>query len=229
MEIRELISDDSLGRTATGFLPARSATGSNRRKLVMAGADALIALAVVAGMVLVPFVSSQNQRLRQQLAVTTSNVRSLETTLRHNIELSALDGTVLPERLAQKMAGQRRGSLVVAYTYTVCSRCLYDGLESLRTNRSLREHAISLNALVGERSPRDRERALLLREDGLLSFPITFVPNDELFGALFRHMGNEFADEPIYLRLDEHRRIQAAFQADQRRPALLDAWLDAIQ
>jgi hypothetical protein len=136
---------------------------------------------------------------------------------------------LLPERLAQNMAGQGRGFLVVAYTHTVCSRCLYEGLESLRTNRSLRGHGISLHALIGERSPRDRERALLLREDGLLTFPITFVPTDELFGALFRHMGNEFADEPIYLRLDEHLRIQAAFQADQRRPALLDAWLAAIQ
>jgi hypothetical protein len=40
----------------------------------MAGADAVIVLALVAGMVLVPLVSSQNRRLRQQLAVATSNV-----------------------------------------------------------------------------------------------------------------------------------------------------------
>src|SRR6185437_8751684 len=135
---------------------------------------------------------SQNGRLRGQLAyaaATASAARTLEVTLRRNIQLAALDGRPLPEPLAQKVReglGARllrlnRGVLLVAYTPMVCERTLNDGLRSLQNSRALRASGLALYALVGERSPRDRERALLLREDGLLDFPIGFLPADSLF------------------------------------------------
>jgi hypothetical protein len=86
-----------------------------------------------------------------------------------------------------------------------------------------------LIALAGEVNTRDRERALLFRADGLAPYPIVFVPDTIVSSALFRFKGREFADEPVYLSLSGNATIKSAFLADQKRPELLDEWLDARQ
>ncbi|MGQ0561856.1 MAG: hypothetical protein ACT443_08295, partial [Gemmatimonadota bacterium] len=115
--------------------------------------------------------------------------------------------------------------LLIAYGSNVCVTCLNAGLRSLR---QWRVKASPVHAVIGEESRGDRERAALLREDSLLPYPITFVPAADLQRTLFSHLGEEHAEEPIYLLIDRQFKIRSVFQADQKRPDLLDEWLEAI-
>lgn len=200
------------------------------------GAELVIGLAVIGGMILVPLISSQNRRLKQQMADTTAALGTLEATMRQNIALSALQGSPFPPTLTAAIRASvpsfpmpAKEYLLVAYTYSVCVRCLHDGLVSLQHYSSLKARSPGLIALAGEVNTRDRERALAFRADGLAPYPIVFVPDTILSSALFRFKGREFADEPVYLRVSGNATIESAFLADQKRPELLDEWLDARQ
>jgi hypothetical protein len=238
------MSDDRNLSRATMSDVAPDAAGATRRRWFASSADAIVALAMVGAMVFVPLLGSQNAHLRAQLARQGDvdlTAQTLEVTLRRNIQLSALAGRALPAELAQRIraslgpsaADQNGELLVMAYTPMVCERTLHEGLQSLNDLVGRRgatgSHAISLYALVGERAPRDRERALLLRGDGLLAFPLSFLPADSLIAELFPRADSTFDEEPLFLRLDRHFTIRSAFHADQRRPALLDTWLETIQ
>ncbi len=199
--------------------------------------EAVTTLAVVGALIFVPLLGWQNARLREQVRkqLIKDPSASVESeALRRTIEISAIEGTRLPESVIGRMqeavqeagTGQNHEFLVVAIMPTVCGVCLDAGLKSLQQLGLWQERGLVLHALVGEQSRSDREDALRLRQTGLLSFPITFVPAEELLSALFRHMEDEFTQEPLYLRLDNEFRILTAFQANQFRPALLDQWLE---
>lgn len=215
----------------------RAESTSGLRKTLV---DVVTTLGLVGGLILVPTLGWQNLNLRQaQTQSRSAAVASLSETLDRLIALGGLVGTRLPDSIARRVsavslgdgAARAEGKLLVAFMPTVCGACLREGLESLRTldasKRSQGERSIAVYVVVGEHGHLDREYALRLRQQGLLPYPTTFVPNQELVSGLFQHMGGEFAEEPLYLRLDSDLRILSAFQADQRRPDLLDQWLAA--
>ncbi len=216
---------------------ANDAGGSRRRPWHAASVEALVALALAGSIVYVPVASSRTNHLRSELAAKTSEAMDASTlalTLRRNIELSGLGGLTLPEPLARELSatfGQRldrdaTGLLVMIYTPMVCQRALRAGLQSISNNRSLKEQRLAPYVVVVEQSPADRERALLMREEGILRFPLTFVPADTLIRVLVPNADDTFDEEPIYLRLDRQFHVRSAFHADQLRPELLDLWLE---
>lgn len=232
------MSGDTDTHPRMGLRAALLAGGAIRHKARLAtAADAVIVLALVGAAVCVPLLSINIVRLRDRQTQDAESFRGLERTVERHIAVSHLEGSPLPERLTSVLRpslvsrahNHKARVLLVAYTHTVCQRCLHDGLESLRKARATIEPSTAVHALVGERTARERERALLLRQDGLLSFPITFIPSNDLLAALYGHLQGEFADEPIYLLLDRELTVRSAFQADQRRPNLLDQWLQAIR
>lgn len=194
-----------------------------------------VALVGLVGLALVLFLSWRNLGLRGDLARELSSFQTLEETIAWNLQLSALEGTRLPDSLTTSLrpeiasegdrpAGQ---TLLIVYTPTVCVSCLRAGLLSLQANRSdLESEGIFAHALIGERR-RTRESALLLREDGLLTFPMTFVPADTVLDSLPFGRQAGFTDTPLYLLLDRDLNVRSVFKADQRRSALLDQWLAA--
>jgi hypothetical protein len=210
------------------------------RRWLRGMADMTIGFALVGSAVCVPIVVSQNRKLRsdvKQAVLSAASAGTLERTVRHNIEVSALEGKTLPEPLAGKIrsslgARLKRldgGLLVFAYTPVVCERTLNDGLTSLQNSRALHKSDAVVYMLVGERSVHDRERALLARAQAQLTGPIAFLPADGLLSAIAPGADSAFADEPLFLRLDRDLTIRSAFHADQYRPALLDAWLETIE
>jgi hypothetical protein len=194
-------------------------------------------LALVACIVYVPVAAKRNGQLRRELAANAGaagDARTLAVTLRRNIALSALEGAALPEPIAGDLRASvsahlgpnAAGLLVMIYTPMTCERSRRAGLQSLTKDRqALTQQGVVPTVVVAERGSADREGALLLRAEGLLSFPITFMPADTLIGTLFPNSDDTFDEEPIYLRLDRQLRVQSAFHADQRRPELLDLWL----
>jgi hypothetical protein len=150
------------------------------------------------------------------------------------LALSRLEGQPLPADLLDALEweynpGTEARVLLVAYTYSVCVTCLDAGLRSLSA-LDWSGRSVELHALVGERTgtTADREYALLLREDGLLDFPVSFVAAKQLYAALYAHLGGELAAEPVYLILDAEGTVTSAFQAHQQDPSLLDAWLGEV-
>jgi hypothetical protein len=181
--------------------------------------------------------STQNSELRKELLAKTDTAAAAPTltiTLRRNIELSALEGARLPQPLASSvraMAGPalNRGAaelLVMVYTPMVCQRALRAGLQTLTSSRFLKRQDVATYVVVGENGPADRERALLFRAEGTLPFPVIFLRADTLVRTLFRNTDETFDEEPVYLRLDRQLHVRSAFHADQRRPELLDFWLE---
>lgn len=211
--------------------------GNRRRRWHAASVEALVALALAGSIVYVPVMRSRNSALRDELAAKAgeaSEARTLSITLRRNLELSALEGFALPDPVARRVrsaAGPRStdgatGIFVMIYTPMVCQRALRAGLQTLTSHRSLRERGLATYVVVGENGPADRERALLFRAEGTLPFPLAFLPADTLVRALFPGADDTFDEEPIYLRLDLQLNVRSAFHADQRRPELLDFWLE---
>jgi hypothetical protein len=233
--------DDNPQRLRAPAFLAGSVAGSSGHRNVYAGAlNVIVALAMVACIVYVPFIGSQNVRLRKQLAVeadSASAAQTLAVTLERNVALSVLEGKALPEplgRIARSALGSRvtpahRGFLVFVYTPMACQRAFNDGLQTLKRNRALQASGLETYALVGQQDDADRERALLLRAEGKMPFPMTFVPYDTLGAALFPKADSTFDDEPIYLRLDRNLVVLSAFHADQQLPALLDSWLESLR
>lgn len=201
------------------------------------GAEALVALALAGSIVAIRLTGSRNGELRRELVAksdTATEARYLTITLRRNVELSALEGAKLPEPVARRVgamatSGLKRGAgqfLVMVYTPMVCQRALHDGLQTLVGSPVVKANGAATYVVVGVNGPADRERALLFRADGTLPFPLAFVPADTLVRALFANTDDTFDEEPIYLMLDRQLHVRSAFHADQRRPELLDLWLE---
>lgn len=218
----------------------RVVPGPARRRWAAGGADLTIAFALISSAIAVPLLSSQNAQLRKDVAAqagTASAARGLQLTLERNIRLSALDGVALPEPIAAAVRSAARGALgpggagLVAMVYSpmVCQRSLHNGLKSLRERRALVARGLTPLAVVGEHSTHDRERALVLRADGDLPFPVAFVPATALIGAVATRSDSTADEEPVYLYLDRNLVVRSAFHADQHRPELLDAWLDGVR
>jgi len=208
---------------------------SGHKQLSLFGVDFMSMLALLGAAASLHALDQRGATARQELANNAAVSGSLEKTLTRNIAVSQMEGQVFPAPLAEgiRQAGvvdDTKRILVVAYTPTVCLTCLFNGLESL-SRRSWSEKGILIHALVGERDgvTAARERALILREEGRLPQSISFVPMTSVDSLLFAHLGKEFAEEPIYLLLSPHLIIQSAFHADQRRPELLELWLDQIR
>lgn len=200
-------------------------------------AEALVALALAGSIAAVHVTGSRNGELRRELVAksdTATEARYLTITLRRNVELSALEGAKLPEPVAGRVrAIARPGSnpgaaqfLVMVYTPMVCQRALHDGLQTLVSSPIVKAKEAATFVVVGVNGPADRERALLYRADGTLPFPVAFVPADTLVHALFAQTDDTFDEEPIYLMVDRQLHVRSAFHADQRRPELLDLWLE---
>lgn len=211
--------------------------GAGRRRWHAASVEALIALALASSIVYVPALHSRNTELRRELGTKegeASEARTLGVTLRRNVQLSALEGALLPDPVARGLRSAARnrspdhaaGILVMIYTPMVCERALRAGLQTLTTSRPLSDQGLATYVIVGENGPGDRERALLYRAEGSLPFPLAFLPTDTLGRALFPGADDTFDEEPIYLRLDPQFHVRSAFHADQRRPELLDLWLE---
>jgi len=200
-------------------------------------AEALVALALAGSIAAVHVTGSRNGELRRELVAksdTATEARYLTITLRRNVELSALEGAKLPEPVAGRVRSiARPGSnpgaaqfLVMVYTPMVCQRALHDGLQTLVSSPIVKAKEAATFVVVGVNGPADRERALLYRADGTLPFPVAFVPADTLVHALFAQTDDTFDEEPIYLMVDRQLHVRSAFHADQRRPELLDLWLE---
>ena len=111
----------------------------------------------------------------------------------------------------------------------VCERTLNEGLTGLKGSRALKHSGRLVYVIAGERSSRDRERALLLRDEKLLPSAISFLPADSLFHLIAPADDSTYDEEPIYLRVDRHLIVLSAFHADQQRPELLKAWLETSE
>lgn len=234
---------DTFRSIAARFRPATTdptAPATERRTWRAWSSDGIVAIAMLTAIVLVPVFGAQVRQLRGQLAHqadTLESARTIDLTLRRNIYLAGFAGTSLPKPIADGLAaavGRRvapsdGGFVVMAYTPMACEHSLFDGLQSLRENHTLKARGIATYVVVAERSLADRERVFLMRDGGLIASPIAFVSLDSMSHAFFPRADSTFDDEPIYLRLDRQLTIRSAFHADQRRPELLNAWLETIQ
>jgi hypothetical protein len=207
------------------------------RSSYAASTEALIAVALAGSIAYVLHATAQNSDLRKELVAksdTEAEARTLTVTLRRNIELSAIEGASLPQPLARSVRamaapGLNRGAaqfVVMVFTPMVCQRALRAGLQTLSSSRFLKRDDVATYVVVGENGPADRERALLFRAEGTLPFPVTFLRADTLVRTLFPNSDDTFDEEPVYLRLDRQLHVRSAFHADQRRPELLDFWLE---
>lgn len=203
------------------------------RRSLAAAIDGLVLLTLIVAAILIVGLGRSTIRFRDQAATKGALLEKLEKTVRHAIQVSSVEGTILPHSLADPILSWGLTSpavlhdlLIVAYTPDVCVTCLQAGLASLRLWNG--QGAPTIHVLVGERGVKMREQALLFREDGRMPFPVSFVPVADLERALFSHLDGEQAEEPIYLLLDRKLMIRSAFQADQLRPELLDQWLKAV-
>jgi len=207
------------------------------RSFYAVSAQVLVALALAGSIVAVRLTGSRNGELRRELIAksdTATQAHYLTLTLRRNVELSALEGAKLPESVARRVraiatSGLNRSAaqfLVMVYTPMVCQRALHDGLQTLVSSPVVKANEAATYVVIGVNGPADRERALLFRADGTLPFPLVFVPADTLIRALFAKTDDTFDEEPIYLLLDRQFHVRSAFHADQRRPELLDLWLE---
>lgn len=200
--------------------------------------QALAPVAVVGtiGVLLVVVLSWQNITLRGDVAREGRALAALEETLVWNLRISGLEGVTLPapwlESLRPDLATLEKGStartLLVVYTPTVCVTCLREGLRTIgEYHEELVRFGIMPHGLVGERIGA-REFALFLREDGLLSFPVTFVPAEKVQGSVSWGREPGFTETPLYLLVDGEFKILTAFKADRQKASLLQKWLTAI-
>jgi hypothetical protein len=195
-----------------------------------------VILVGVAGLTLILVLAWSNVSLRGDLVRDGRTLQSLENTVVWNLRLSTLEGAPMPGALAdalrpdigpqEDLAGGQ--TLLMVYTPSVCLTCLRSGLESIGKSRPRLEIAgIWPHALIGERR-RTRESALLLREDGLLTFAMTFVPADMVLKNLPFGKEPGFAETPLYLLLDQDLNVTTVFKADSQRPELLNRWLEVL-
>jgi hypothetical protein len=187
------------------------------------------------GLALVLFLSWQSVGLRQRIATTTADLESVRETFGWNLLLSSLEGAPLPDAFAERLrasdelAGLEGDDdvLVIAYMPTVCTTCLRSGLNSLAiVGPRLRDQGTVLHGVTSERRG-SREQVVLLRQDGFLDFPVSFIQSETFLESMPGGTSPGFTDTPLYLRLDGDLVVKSAFKADQRNGALLDQWLAA--
>lgn len=206
---------------------ARPTTGASLTPLVLIG---------TVGLALVLVLSWTNLSLRGDMAREGRTLQTLQDTLDWNLRLSALERESLPVPLAESLQADLEGrlspetpdTLLVVYTPTVCLSCLKAGLGSLTDRRSeLAQAGIAVHALIGEHRGTSQS-ALLLQDEGLLSFPFTLMPADTVLDSLPFGRERGFTDTPLYLVFDRDLEIHSVFKADQQRPELLDRWLETL-
>jgi hypothetical protein len=201
--------------------------------------EAIVALALLGCIVAIPLLGSQTRALRAELASkrdSAATVGQLSLTLQRNVGLSALEGRRLPveirERLrpaiSRSVGSGGKGAVVLVYTSMSCQRALSDGIRSVQENAHLRAARLEPMVLVAEAEHADRERALLLREEGVITAQLAFADAEHIRRTLFPAADSTFDDEPLYLLVDNELNIRSAFHADQFRPELLDAWLNEL-
>lgn len=212
-----------------------------RQRRVNALYQAILALALVGSTVTVSILGNRTRQMQKELADLNQRVnaaRNVAVTLRRNTQLTGLNGSAAPSFLLDAQRTARRGAalhndrgfVVMVYTAGACERSINDGLRSLnRATASLAAHGLATVALKGVASAFDREQGLLLMGEGQYEFRMVFTDALKIVAALFPPSDSAFAEEPIYLRVDERSKIISAFHADQRRPELLDAWLEVAK
>lgn len=231
------MNDDALAQPAPAVREA-AATRPASTWWSSRTANCVVGVALAGSAVCVPLLSSANARLRTEVARSSSDAATLTVTLNRNIQLAALAGNRLPASLATPlgrvigpaMTRHPRGVVVMTYTSMACTRSIQDGLRSLRDTAALLKRGIGVYAILGQRTARERENAVLMRADGDLPFAFAAAPLSDVAAALFpAGADTSFEDEPLYMWLAPDLTIRSVFHGDQRRPALLDAWLAGLR
>ena len=231
------MNDDALAQPAPAVREA-AATRPASTSWSSLSANLVVGLALAGSAVCVPLLASANARLRTEAARRGNDAATLTVTLNRNVQLSALAGRRLPASLATPLAKvigpgmprHPRGAVVMTYTSMACTRSMSDGFRSLRDTAALLERGIGVYALLGQRSPGEREKALLMRADGELPFNFATASLVDVTAALFpTGADSTFDEEPLYVWLAPDLTIRSVFHGDQRRPALLDAWLAGLR
>ena len=78
-------------------------------------------------------------------------------------------------------------------------------------------------------SDTEREQSLIVHAEGQYGFPLVFVSRRDVAESLFPRNDSTFVDEPVYVRLDSSLTVVAAIHGDQRRPELLNRWLEGLK
>jgi hypothetical protein len=89
--------------------------------------------------------------------------------------------------------------LIMIFDLTVCGKCLFDGLETLKAFRERLENKnIFVLAIVGVSAKSEESKIIELHSAGDIFFPCLTVPVDELY-SMFGLNQEQFVDTPFYM------------------------------